>query len=152
MAVFGALNEQTLELITRLAVPVRKAAGEHFFLEGDAGDDMYVLRSGEVEIYKTWRSEERMLALMKAGDCFGEMALVDLFPRSASARAAKDCEALQIAPTVPQAIYAADPEQFTLLQMNMSREISRRMRRVDDMLFRAMMGDAPDETLIDPLT
>ena len=93
MAVFGALNEQTLELITRLAVPVRKAAGEHFFLEGDAGDDMYVLRSGEVEIYKTWRSEERMLALMKAGDCFGEMALVDLFPRSASARAAKDCEA-----------------------------------------------------------
>jgi CRP-like cAMP-binding protein len=113
---------------------------------------MYVLQSGEVDIYRTWQSEERLLARMKAGDCFGEMALIDLSPRSASARAATDCEALRIAPTVPQAIHACDPEQFTLLHMNMSREISRRMRRVDDMLFRAMMGVALDETLIDPLT
>ncbi len=146
MAIFGALDEPTLELLTQQAEPAHKSAGEHFFLEGDETHDMYVLQSGDVEIYKSWEGQSKVLGHMQAGDCFGEMALIDLFPRSASALAITDCDALRITPSVLQAIYQANPEQFTLLQMNMSREISRRMRRLDDLLFRALMGDALPET------
>ena len=147
MPIFGALNERTLELVTGLAEAVHVAAGEHFFREGDESNDMYVLQSGEVEIYKSWQSEAKVLRRLEAGDCFGEMALIDLSPRSASALAVTPCEALKIAPAVLQEIYRADPEQFTLLQMNMSREISRRMRRVDELLFRSLMGESLPETV-----
>jgi CRP/FNR family cyclic AMP-dependent transcriptional regulator len=152
MPVFGGLNADTLELLTSLAEPVSKAAGEHFFREGENAEAMYVLQTGAVDIYKTWQSTSKLLRGMGAGDCFGEMALIDLFPRSASAQATQPCEALQITPLILHQIYQYNLEQFTLLQMNMGREISRRLRRADDLLFRAFMGDELPETTISTIS
>ncbi|MEP5765184.1 MAG: Crp/Fnr family transcriptional regulator [Halieaceae bacterium] len=152
MPVFGGLNAETIALLTELAEPISVPAGEHFFREGDNTQAMYVLQSGRVEIYKTWHSTSKLLRWMEAGDCFGEMALIDLFPRSASALAVDPCEALQITPSILQEIYRHDLEQFTMLQMNMGREVSRRLRRVDELLFRALMGDALPETTFHDLS
>ncbi len=152
MPVFGGLNDATIELLNDLAQPVAVEAGEHFFREGDETKAMYVLQTGQVEIYKTWRSTSKLLRHMNAGDCFGEMALIDLSPRSASALAVEPSEALQITPQNLYEIYQHDLEQFTLLQMNMGREISRRLRRNDDLLFRALMGDSLPETTFHELS
>lgn len=151
MPVFGGLNGPTLELLTHLAQPVTVAAGEHFFREGDETCAMYVLQNGAVEIYKSWQGNSKLLRRMGAGDCFGEMALIDLSPRSASARAMETSEALQVTPAILHELYQNDLEQFTLLQMNMGRELSRRLRRIDDLLFRALMGDTLPETTFDDL-
>ena len=150
--VFGGLNETTLELITELAQPIVAEPGHHFFREGDDSQVMYVLQRGQVEIYKTWQSTSKALRIMSPGDCFGEMALIDLFPRSASALALENCEALQITPAVLQALYQQDMEQFTMMQMNMGREVSRRLRLIDDMLFRSLMGESLPETTFRDLT
>ena len=152
MPVFGGMNTVTMELLTNLAQPVTVPTGEHFFREGETSQTMYVLQSGQVEIYKTWQSTSKLLRCMHAGDCFGEMALIDLFPRSASALAVEPCAALQITPSVLQEIYQHDLEQFTLLQMNMGREISRRLREVDELLFRTLMGETLPETTLSYLT
>lgn len=152
MPVFGGLNQETLELLTTLAEPTVVNVGEHFFLEGDASNAMYVLQSGCVEIYKTWNSESKLLKRMNPGDCFGEMALIDLSPRSASALALEPCEALEITPAILSEIYQHDSEQYTLLQMNMGRELSRRLRLVDEQLFRALMGESLPETIFQDLT
>lgn len=148
MPVFGGMNAATIQLLTGLAEPLALAAGEHFFREGENSQTMYVLRAGEVEIYRSWQSNATLLRRMRPGDCFGEMALVDLFPRSASALAVTACEALQITPAILQEIYQHDLEQFTLLQMNLGREMSRRLREVDELLFRTLMGETlPEATL-----
>ena len=147
MPVFGGLDEATLQLLTSLAVSVELSAGEHFFREGDDSQAMYVLQTGRVRIYKSWKGDAKPLRWMEAGDCFGEMALIDLFPRSASALAATDCEALQITANVLHQVQRHDLEQFTLLQMNIGREVSRRLRQVDDMLFRALMGEMLPQTV-----
>lgn len=148
MPVFGGLSDATLELLTGLAQPVKVQAGEHFFREGDESQAMYVLQSGKVEIYRIWQSMSKVLRCMAAGDCFGEMALIDLCPRGASALAVETSEALQITAPILHELYKQDLEQFTMLQMNMGRELSRRLRWVDDQLFRIMMGDPlPDTTL-----
>jgi CRP-like cAMP-binding protein len=152
MPVFGGLSAPTLDLLTSLAEPVSVPAGQHFFREGDETQAMYVLQAGQVEIYKTWQGMSKVLRCMQAGDCFGEMALIDLFPRSASSLAVEPSEALQITPRILQEIYRHDLEQFTLLQMNMGREISRRLRRVDDLLFRSLMGDSLPETSFNDLS
>ena len=152
MPVFGGLDAATIELLTGLAKPVVVQAGEHFFREGDESQAMYVLQTGQVEIYKSWHSTSKLLRSMKAGDCFGEMALIDLFPRSASALAMEASEALEITPSILQEVYRHDLEQFTMLQMNMGREISRRLRLVDQLLFRALMGDSLPETTFHDLS
>lgn len=145
MPVFGGLNAAAVTLIGDLTESVRVPAGEHFFHEGDNSQTMYVLQSGRVEIYKTWHSATKLLRYMDAGDCFGEMALIDLLPRSASALAVEPCEALQVTPSILHELYQHDLEQFTMLQMNMGREVSRRLRELDDSLFRAYMGEAITE-------
>ena len=152
MPVFGGLSEPTLECLTDLAEPVTVEKGDHFFHEGDESHSMYVIESGAIVIFKSWEGKSILLRRMKAGDCFGEMALIDLFPRSASVLAVEHCKALEITPATLLEIFRLDSEQFALLQMNMAREVSRRLRSVDDLLFRALMGDSLPETTFEEVS
>ena len=61
------------------------SAGTILFREGDPGDYMYVVQSGEVEIRRKVGDVERVLAVVPSGEFFGEMALVNARPRSATA-------------------------------------------------------------------
>ncbi len=62
--------------------------GDIIFAEGDAGDAAYIVESGMVEISKSsGHGASLMLATIKAGELFGEMALIDSSPRMAAARA-----------------------------------------------------------------
>jgi len=69
---------------------------EIIFDEGEAGDRLYVLVAGKVDIVKHRESGEETLATLNAGDCFGEMALVDHEPRSAEARAKGDSMIIEV--------------------------------------------------------
>jgi CRP/FNR family cyclic AMP-dependent transcriptional regulator len=75
------------------------------------------------------------LQYLARGDCFGEMALIDLNPRSASVVAVEDCIALEISHQALYVLYEHYLEQFTLIQMNL-REVSRRLRALDERLSR----------------
>ena len=86
---------------------------------------------------KLWDGQQYLLCRLQAGDCFGEMALMDLFPRSASVRAAQACTAIELSTAIIFQIYEKDLEQFALMQMNIGREVSRRLRLADERLFRA---------------
>ena len=59
--------------------------------EGDAGEDAYLLQSGAVDIVVRRGSTDRLIDTLTEGDFFGEMALIDDSPRSASAIASQDC-------------------------------------------------------------
>jgi CRP/FNR family transcriptional regulator, cyclic AMP receptor protein len=65
----------------------RFAAGEQIFAEGDPSDVAYIITAGSVEILKAGSSDEVLLAVLREGDIFGEMGLIDEAPRSATARA-----------------------------------------------------------------
>lgn len=61
-------------------------AGEVLFREGDAGEDMYIIQSGRVAIKKrTGANKDVTLAVLEKGDFFGEMAVLERMPRSATA-------------------------------------------------------------------
>jgi CRP-like cAMP-binding protein len=84
-----------------------------------------------------------VLHVLGPGDCFGEMALMDLQPRSASVLALADCRAIAFGHDDMLALFESDLEQFALLQMNLGREVCRRLRATDERLFRAAMGELP---------
>jgi CRP-like cAMP-binding protein len=139
MPVFGGIRAEVLRFLLGLCPIVGARAGEFFFRENDAADSMFVLEAGKVAVLKTWQSETYVLHTLGKGDCFGEMALMDLLPRSASVRAIEDCTAIRVSAASLHQVYQHDLEQFALIQMNMGREVSRRLREADERLFRARM-------------
>lgn len=62
--------------------------GEVIFAEGDMGEEAYIVERGVVEIAKGKEGAEMVLSIIKRGEMFGEMALIDSSPRMATARAA----------------------------------------------------------------
>jgi CRP-like cAMP-binding protein len=147
MPIFGAIREDTLLFLLEQARSIDLPAGEFFFHEGDEATGMYVLKAGRVAVIRHWNNKGLVLRQLGAGDCFGEMALMDLMPRSASVKATEPCSAIELRPEHLLSLFARDAEQFALIQMNMGREISRRLRAIDELLFRSEMqsrGTAPD--------
>ena len=135
LAVFGGLPIPWLEFLLDRASTRVAATGEYFFREDEPGDSLFVLESGEVLVEKMWEGRPIFLGNLGEGECFGEMSLVDLQPRSASVRAIQDSTAIEIGRQALAELYRQDLEPYAIIMMNMGREISRRLRRADERLF-----------------
>lgn len=106
------------------------ANGETICKEGDKGDVMYVVQSGKVKITKRAPSGELTLATLQGGDMFGEMALFDKLPRSATATAVGEARVLSIDRKKLFLSISHDPT----LVFKMLETMSSRIRKLDDIL------------------
>lgn len=102
--------------------------GDVVFREGDAGDSMYVIQLGKVRISKNTASGEVALADLGQGEIFGEMALFDKMPRSATATALEDSRILSVDRKKFFTSVGRDPTlAFKILQ-----SMSERTRKIND--------------------
>lgn len=134
MPVFGGLNDAALHLILSQSQLITVPAEQYFFHEGEGAESFFVLEQGTVVIERRWEQTTLELGRLKRGDCIGEMAIIDLLPRSASVRAEVNCVAIEITLTGLRELYRHEVEQYAIIMMNMGREVSRRLRRTDDRL------------------
>jgi CRP/FNR family transcriptional regulator len=84
---FQELDDHTLREIANAAVEQRWEAGQEIVRQGDTGVGMFVVRSGKVEIVQEHDGKHEKIRELGPGDFFGDMALLDEFPRSATVRA-----------------------------------------------------------------
>ena len=69
---------------------------------------------------------------MSAGDCFGEMEILDVMPAAASVRALDPVTVAAIDNQALHRMYGLDPRLFALFMMNLARDLSRLLRRMDE--------------------
>ncbi len=141
---FGALSPDTLDFLLQHSLEVLCKPGAYFFHEGDEAQSIYVIESGRVAVLKHWQGQDYLLKHLREGDSFGEMALIDMHNRSASVLAVVDTQAFKISSATLMGLYQHDLEQFTLLQMNMGREVSRRLRDATEQIFRLQIHSGLD--------
>ena len=123
------MSGEYFELWSRSAnvTPERFEAGSVIFSEGDAGNDrMYIVRSGTVEI----SIGNRLVETIQANGMFGEMALVDGAPRSATARARDVCD---LAP-IDRRLFILMVDEAPHFALNVMRVMADRLRRMDSRL------------------
>ena len=89
---FNGLTDEDLQKITEKIKLEYFPADHIIFNEGDPGDMMYVIKRGEAQVIR----ENAILAVLKDGQFFGEMALVSDEPRNASIKTVTDMEALTL--------------------------------------------------------
>jgi MFS family permease len=86
--IFAPLPAATLEQLAGQLVPVRVAAGQTIFVQGDVGDRFYVIADGTVEV----SVDDGVASTLGPGDFFGEIALIRDVPRTATVSAQSDVE------------------------------------------------------------
>ncbi len=97
-------------------------AGEAIFNEGSPADRAYVIESGLVEIFVGSDDETIQLNILGPGDIFGEMGLIDAFPRSASAKALSPCRCVVVSATqIAERIESSPPMVKMLIAMALHR-------------------------------
>ncbi len=104
--------------------------GEIICREGDEGSNMYVIQSGKVEVIKKVPDRELSLRTLNAGEIFGEMALFDRMPRSATVRAVGEARILSIDKKGFFSKVSKDPT----LAFNILESMSKRIRMLNDEL------------------
>lgn len=105
------------------------SVGEALFSEGDKGDVMYLIREGKIKISKGKGPDEKVLAILKEGDFFGEMAIIDGSPRSASAVAVASASLLVIDKETFKAKIRENPLIEYILET-----LTKRLRNADEQL------------------
>ncbi len=113
--------------------------GEAIISEGDEGDALFVILSGAVQVEKATldRGQEALMSL-GAGECFGEMTLVDRKPRSATVRALGDTEVAVFRRNALEEGFAHIPDGHLRVLENLVGIVASRLRRVDENLIQSI--------------
>jgi len=134
------LAEDTLDRIAALAVRRNYPRGTAVFREGDPGDSLYVVITGQVRISTTHADgREVFLSLMEQGDSFGEIAVVDGRDRTATATAVVDSSLFLIGRADLFALMERDPR----LPIYLLGVFCRRIRWTSDLVEEAVFLDVP---------
>lgn len=97
VAIFKDLDDGELERVAEVCREMSFEGGDHVFKEGESGNRLYLILSGEVRISRTIPgSGEEALAILKPGSLFGEMAVFDRSERSTDAISHGGCKCLTI--------------------------------------------------------
>ncbi len=114
------------------------SAGTQLFQEGELGREMYVIQSGKVEISRRIRSRKTVLALLPPGEFFGEMAILNNKPRSATATTTEDSELLVIdSKTFKQMLQSSTEIAYRMIQ-----KLAQRLEMANSQLEILLVRDA----------
>ena len=125
--VFESIPDRGLRIIREMCHVRHYKEDEHVFRSGEPGVGMYILLEGQVEIYRHEKDFRRQLAVLNEGDFFGEIALLDDSPRSASARALKYSRLLGFFRPDLHSILSRKTRLASTILLNMASLVGRRL-------------------------
>jgi signal transduction histidine kinase len=133
---FGDLPPAEIRKLASVAREMRFAPGQVIFKEGDPGDGLYLVTSGRVQISAVISAGERYaFSTVLPGDVFGEMAVLDMLPRSAHASVEDETTVLFL----PREPFVELLQNSPKLSLTMVQEISRRLREFNAQYIRKVL-------------
>ena len=123
----GLLPDQIGQILPHVSDESYKS-GEEIITEGTPNDKIRFIMEGKVSVVK----QGVTLTEFKEGDTFGEMEVLDVMPSAATIRATTNTKVISLSNRALREIYKADIHSFSLILMNLARDLSRRLRRMDD--------------------
>jgi K+-sensing histidine kinase KdpD len=128
----SGVSENLISELARNSIVEKFKPGDVILQEGEFGDKVYLLINGRVKVLKLADTKEKILFEMSDGDFFGEMALIDLRPRSASVVALGECEVVSIPANYFENLIHREPQ----ILINIAKELSERLRVSNEKLLK----------------
>ncbi|HET9041636.1 MAG TPA: SulP family inorganic anion transporter [Burkholderiales bacterium] len=134
LALAAGLSEDELASLRRSLRRAELNADEVLFREGEPGDKLYLLARGAVSILVHGGGQQRRIVTFAPGSVFGEAAMLDGAPRSATATVIEDAIVYSLSRRALDALARSDPSLATKLLVNLGRHLSARLRQTTDTL------------------
>ncbi len=136
---FQGLSDAQMKTVSAVLRRARASAGQAIVSEGEMGRSLFVLARGTVETTKLMGAigadgsapRQKVLVRMSAPQAFGEIGLLEESPRSATVRAATDCELLELRREDFEQLVGADLQLGYLMIRNITASLIQRLRRTD---------------------
>ncbi len=112
--------------------------GDIVFYEGETGETMYIIYKGKIKITKKARDVETTLAVLGEGDFFGEMAIIEDYPRSATAIVDEDSTKLIV---IDRKVFESQIQTNPKIILQILKKMSARIRDTDKQIENLMLQD-----------
>ncbi|MDR2211213.1 MAG: cyclic nucleotide-binding domain-containing protein [Spirochaetaceae bacterium] len=129
-SLFGGLLEEQIRHILPLLETEDYGAAEDIIIEGAPNDRIRFILEGRVAVLKN----NITLYEFGEGDTVGEMEVLDVMPSAATIRTLVNTKVLSISNRALRDVYKTDIHSFSLMIMNLARDLSRRLRHMNDRL------------------
>jgi CRP-like cAMP-binding protein len=113
--------------------------GDFVFRQDEAGDEMYIIQSGQVAIRKTIGGKRTTVTVLEKGDFFGEMSILERLPRTADAEVTEEAGIISINSQTFGEMIRSNPE----IAVRMLRKYSMRMREYSEQIENMMAAESP---------
>ncbi|HVU11680.1 MAG TPA: DUF1003 domain-containing protein [Phototrophicaceae bacterium] len=134
---FKLLDEDELKTLAQELDEIRFLAGQHIFTAGDAGNKMYVVESGKIELFLQDKADDRVeLGYVEPGELFGELSFLSIHPRSNSARAVEDTKLIAIDQHDLEILVGSHPQSALDLLAGVSRRLDASNRLIRERVIR----------------
>ncbi len=134
ISILAGFTEKQLDEIFRLLEKVSYKAGEKIFEQGEQPSHIYIVESGSVKLVVSRDNTNLELVVFDPGCLFGEASVIGIQPHCATAVAVEDTELIVLSRTALLSIYESDTELFSILILNIAREVCRRLHASDKTL------------------
>lgn len=132
---FRGMEPDDIRRVRAIARPLEVERGETIIREGDPGGALYLIEGGSAMVCRAAEGGPReILAVLDAGECFGEMALIDKAPRSASVVTLERSRLLVVRDADLERLAAGDAGFAARLYRNFASTATTRLRRADERL------------------
>jgi len=136
VTIFSGIDDTNLEKIYSQCEVIAKKAGDVIIEEGTDATQIFILLSGRVKIVLNLHKEPLEIVELDSGHCVGEASIIGIQKHCASAVIMEDSEVLVFPRHVLMEIYESDKELFSLLILNIARELARRLYNTDQALLK----------------
>jgi CRP-like cAMP-binding protein len=136
-ALCGGLEDSALVWLAERVERIELGEGDILFREGDPARELYLVIEGEVELWKRSADADdpaqlgERINMIHAKSILGGSSVIDMQGRLATARAASHVVLLRLSCRVMSQLYREDLKSYTMVILNVARDLSRRLRNVN---------------------
>ena len=138
-SLFGGLLKEQIEQLLPFMTDEFYDTGSDIIVEGTPNGKIAFILEGRVAVVK----HGVILSEFAEGDTFGEMEVLDVMPSAATIKALTPTRVISITNKGLREIYKANIHSFSLMIMNLARDLSRRLRQMDDRIIAGVSSDIP---------
>jgi CRP-like cAMP-binding protein len=131
---FGELSNWQLKKVSEIIFDRSYEQGEMIFEQGQPGAALFLIEEGRVNVEIMVQGQSLDLAVLEKGSFFGEMALLDESPRSASARALEPTRTLALYRSDLHRLIHSDPQTACQIYRALAKIVGDRLRSTNDMV------------------